>query len=1163
MVMNSKRILFLVFFISLALVSPLWAATYYVDNTLASASDTNAGTSSSAPWRNCPGMGGWSGKATLKPGDVVKFNNAATWTQSGSSSLLKVTGGVTYDGQSWGNGTRATFRMLGNNTSSNRPGVIIFLDDDPAMATVVKGFNIDGNKKLISGITVNWPGATKPTTGAVKRIENCVIHDFGDPGGSTFGLYGIKVGSTGSNVTANVEIIDTVVYNTPRSGITIYDALTTGTHEIKNVLIRGCEVYNSGTGASTHGNGIQLKDKVTGVIVEYNYLHDNEGRGIFLEDGSGRPGPNNVILRYNIITGNDTGGISFAQPASKSADIYGNLIFKSKNTGSGGSGIYFESNLKGSLSVKIYNNTIFQNASGGILVSSAAIFSTFEIKNNIISSLSSQIPLVNNARGQITSHSNNIFYRPGGGTLVMDATSIQSSSLGSWEPTSSASDPLLKNVSNLPSGFIGTYGVNIAPNADGLSLTSNSPVIDMGTSLISAYNGSINSVARPAGAKWDIGAFEYGAQKTLTLSGLTIGGPASVNEGGSGTYIATATWSDGSTSAVTPVWSENSSYATISAGGGLTTTAVTANQTVTVGASYTSGGVTKTAAKSVGIVDVSTTKTLSELAITGPASVNEDSSGTYTTTATWSDGSSTLVTPVWSENSAYATISTGGVLTTTAVTADQTVTVSASYTSGGVTKTAAKSVGIVNFSAEVPSGAVKPMVGTVTTPMRIVSSPDAPGGSYIETATSNSGSAVYNFNIDQPGTYKIVTTVYAAGAGSDSFLVKIDNGPQDIWDMNPTEDPALYNIWRQDEVTARGTGAFNAPQFDPLTVELAAGPHTITFSGREPAARLAYSYFMLVSPADVKPAVKTSVLLFRAESGELTAETMKVVSALDVPSGSYITPTSSTSASAVYDFNIDQPGTYKIVAEVYSVDNASDSFFVKIDNNPEDIWDLNPKSDPALYKVWRQDEVTARGTGAFNAPQFDPLKVQFAAGPHTITISGRELNSRLAYFYLTKVPGDTAIIEAESGKLTAPIQIVADAAASGGAYIATTANDSGSEVYSFNITQPGIYKVIARVYAAGSGSDSFKVKIDDGAEEIWDFNPQEDPALYGVWRQDEVTGRGAGTNDAPQYDPLAVPLAAGSHTITFGGREESARLDKFYLEQIIDGPLIKKIAITQ
>ena len=66
------------------------------------------------------------------------------------------------------------------------------------------------------------------------------------------------------------------------------------------------------------------------------------------------------------------------------------------------------------------------------------------------------------------------------------------------------------------------------------------------------------------------------------LTSIAVSGPSSVNEGGTGTYTATGTWDNGTTAAISPTWSENSSYATISAGGVLTASAVTSNQTVTV-----------------------------------------------------------------------------------------------------------------------------------------------------------------------------------------------------------------------------------------------------------------------------------------------------------------------------------------------------------------------------------------------------------------------------------------------------------------------------------------------------------------------------------------------------------------------------------------------------
>jgi len=81
---------------------------------------------------------------------------------------------------------------------------------------------------------------------------------------------------------------------------------------------------------------------------------------------------------------------------------------------------------------------------------------------------------------------------------------------------------------------------------------------------------------------------------------------------------------------------------------------------------------------------------LSSLYISGDSLVNENSSASYTATATFSDRSRRIVTSsvAWSENSSYAGINSSGVLIAPEVTEDTSVTIQASYSIGGVTKTA-------------------------------------------------------------------------------------------------------------------------------------------------------------------------------------------------------------------------------------------------------------------------------------------------------------------------------------------------------------------------------------------------------------------------------------------------------------------------------------------
>jgi hypothetical protein len=180
------------------------------------------------------------------------------------------------------------------------------------------------------------------------------------------------------------------------------------------------------------------------------------------------------------------------------------------------------------------------------------------------------------------------------------------------------------------------------------------------------------------------------------LTSVTVSGPSSVNEGSTGTYTATGTWDNGTTTAISPTWSENSTYASISASGVLTASAVTSNQAVTVTATY--GG--RTGTMSVTIVDVPAV--LSSIAVSGPSSVNEGLTGTYTATGTWDNGTTAAISPTWSVSTSYATISTGGVLTAAMVTSNQTVTVTASY----LGKTGTMSVTIVHAAAVLTSIAV-------------------------------------------------------------------------------------------------------------------------------------------------------------------------------------------------------------------------------------------------------------------------------------------------------------------------------------------------------------------------------------------------------------------------------------------------------------------------
>lgn len=259
------------------------------------------------------------------------------------------------------------------------------------------------------------------------------------------------------------------------------------------------------------------------------------------------------------------------------------------------------------------------------------------------------------------------------------------------------------------------------------SVTSDTPV-----TVTASY--TFNSVTKQATKTVTI----VDTNATRTLSYLSITGPWSINENSSGQFSTTAIFSDGSSQTVTPSWSQTSAAASISTSGLLTANEVSNDTTTTITATYTVGGVTKTASQSVSILNLPPPLTLSALTILGPVSLNENNSAQYSATALLSDGSSQTVTPVWNLVSPTATISSAGVLSAGAVATNTAVTILATYTYAGTSQNASKTVTVVNTNA---------------TPLCVLTVSASNG-----TVTADPAQATY-----APGTQVLLTAVPDAG----------------------------------------------------------------------------------------------------------------------------------------------------------------------------------------------------------------------------------------------------------------------------------------------------------------------------------------------------------------------------------------------------------------
>ena len=460
------------------------AAIYYIDQT--NGNDNNSGTSTSSPWKSSPGMVSYTGSGTLQSGDIVYFDRDDTWSVSGSPQGFYLLGGVSYIGDEWeadsgSSGYRATIRAVND---FNNNGVVRFRDH-PTIQTLFKGFEVDVNGMAANGIDINH-GFWSLMNGATKRVENVEVHHVFTEQSKGEYKYGIAMSNFGGNngILENVEIINCSVHDIGRDAIVLYPSDDPNSR-IGNITVRGCEIYNTGQDPGySEGHGIVIKGWVYNSTIENNYIHNVNSSAIFVsgpENNGSQRSADNVHIKNNILTTQDNNGIiRLYKKGTKNIKLYGNIIYDNNATG----GLSLGGN-SGTLDLLVYNNT-FYNTFVDLGAHSSSV-SSFELKNNIIQYASSQL----RNSSAIQSQSNNL--------LV-------------------STNPGFKDPNNKPTGFIGVYRVDLRPNADGLSLNAGSSAIDGGTALATAYSGSINSISRPQGAAWDIGAYEFSSTGTVSLS---------------------------------------------------------------------------------------------------------------------------------------------------------------------------------------------------------------------------------------------------------------------------------------------------------------------------------------------------------------------------------------------------------------------------------------------------------------------------------------------------------------------------------------------------------------------------------------------------------------------------------------------------------------------
>lgn len=227
----------------------------------------------------------------------------------------------------------------------------------------------------------------------------------------------------------------------------------------------------------------------------------------------------------------------------------------------------------------------------------------------------------------------------------------------------------------------------------------------------------------------------------IELSSINITGPASVPESTSDRqYMVTAYYTDGSNAVVTPdtLTLDDNVNGSIAANGTFTANSVASDTPIVITASYTEDGITKQDTLNIEIIaDIE----LSSITIQGAASVDENTSSNYTVLATYTDGSTSLVTPdtFTKDASTFCTLSGQQLSVGNLTVSGETTTLSASFTENGITETDTLEVTLIDsdlapVSIEVV-GSATPSENSNTQYSIVVTYDDGSTAPYAGTAT--------------------------------------------------------------------------------------------------------------------------------------------------------------------------------------------------------------------------------------------------------------------------------------------------------------------------------------------------------------------------------------------------------------------------------------------
>lgn len=390
-------------------------------------------------------------------GDTIYFKNTDTWTNA-TPPVLTAIAGVTYNGSSYGVGTKATLQATGDMVSIGHYAVVA-LD---ANNVTFRGFIIDANLKRGSGIAIG-----QLVSGALSNVtvDSCEVKNTSGQVGDW--NYGIHITNYSSNTTSNVTVSNNTVHDTFHECIAVYPSWTTNNNHLNNITVSGNTLYNCGTtvGGQT-GPGISVVSDSNNTTVTLNTISSGGDQGIWVRvspDSDVTLGPRNFVVSRNFVHDNASTGISVTN--GRGFDL-GGAIFSNIVVNNGGGEISIGNegeavnDFNSTYPINVYNNTVYNTgtyAHGQIntcpwtgTYSCTAGKPTVDYRNNIVYTTQS---LAFGDRYGVASHSNNLLYRSSGvgDDLVRSpwAMPYSRTTATSWEASVKTSNPAFLDTASV------------------------------------------------------------------------------------------------------------------------------------------------------------------------------------------------------------------------------------------------------------------------------------------------------------------------------------------------------------------------------------------------------------------------------------------------------------------------------------------------------------------------------------------------------------------------------------------------------------------------------------------------------------------------------------------------------------------------------------------